>query len=114
MYTAGDDPHSNFETFNMAVEAMAKTQTVEESHPAETEYVSKLDETRRRVAQQREAVEKYAAQGLELKRKGDAIYADYQRCDDVLKSITAAREKLGWDEVMKRLAGSDENVTVSL
>ena len=61
--------------------------------------------------QQEEAVGRYEEEAVVLKARGDAIYEHYSRCEQVLTSVIEAKERLGWDEVQKRLAASDENVT---
>jgi predicted ribosome quality control (RQC) complex YloA/Tae2 family protein len=100
-----------FATFNLAVEALADTFSEKEAQVLPGAPSSRVEETRRMARQQEEAVERYGKEAVVLKARGDAIYEHYSRCEEVLKSVIEAKERLGWDEVKKRLAASDESVT---
>ena len=64
------------------------------------EYVDpEIVKLQKRVAKQRETVEQYREEAEQLKKRADAIYADYQRINELLEVLQKFRTQLTWDKL---------------
>jgi predicted ribosome quality control (RQC) complex YloA/Tae2 family protein len=62
-----------------------------------------------RMQKQMQALGKFRDEEEKLVRKGELVYAHYQMCDGILKTIREARDKgYSWDEIKTKLKSSDK------
>lgn len=94
-----------FESFNKALDAFFGARAVKEVKAAIVEKKSeKLGMYERRLKQQQEAIDKFDKEANEQIKKGEVIYAEYQRVEDIIKVIKSARDKgFSWDDIRKIL-----------
>ncbi|HUL62168.1 MAG TPA: ribosome rescue protein RqcH [Methanocella sp.] len=94
-----------FATFNQALDAYFGARTATEIRAAATEKkAEKTGPLERRLRQQEEAIAKFDRDATEDVRRGEIIYADYQRVDEIIKVIGSARAKgYSWDDIRKTL-----------
>lgn len=77
-----------YETFNQALDAFYQRMREPEQETAGEVERNKLE---RRIDQQRQAIEDFKQQTVVARRRGDAIYANYQTCQELL---AAARDDI--------------------
>lgn len=77
-----------YESFNRALDAFYQQMREPEREMESTVERGKLE---RRIEQQRQAIERFKEQTAAARRRGDAIYANYQTCQELL---SAARENI--------------------
>lgn len=94
-----------FDTFNKALdEYFSKHIAIEKKVVLEDKKAEKLGVFERRMKQQEDAIAKFEKEEKENARKGEVIYAEYARVDEVIKVIKAARDKgYSWDDIRKTL-----------
>ncbi|MCD1294821.1 hypothetical protein CUJ83_07390 [Methanocella sp. CWC-04] len=94
-----------FESFNKALDAYYSKQVATEVKAAIVEKKEeKLNVFERRLRQQEDAIKKFEKDEKENVRKGEVIYAEYPKVEEVLKVIKGAREKgYSWDDIRKIL-----------
>lgn len=65
---------------------------------------TKSEKVMRKIAQQEESIKELGKKSAEFKEKGDAIYANWQQLDELMKNIKQWREQgLSYDEINKKL-----------
>ncbi|MBP5203362.1 MAG: NFACT family protein, partial [Candidatus Methanomethylophilaceae archaeon] len=58
-----------------------------------------VEKLNRRVAKQEETLEGYREEEAEMRRKADALYADYQKTSELLAVLDEQSKKIGWDKL---------------
>jgi predicted ribosome quality control (RQC) complex YloA/Tae2 family protein len=97
-----------FATFNEAVDAYFAEGLAEvEAEDISDEFMGHVNKLQHQAGQQRHAAEAYEAEISVNQRRGDLIYANFQHCEAVLRDLLEAKEALGWQEVERRVAGTD-------
>ena len=94
-----------FDSFNKALdEYFSKHIAIEKKVVLEDKKAEKLGVFERRLKQQEDAIAKFEKEEKENARKGEVIYAEYAKVDEVIKVIKAARDKgYSWDDIRKTL-----------
>ncbi|WP_424358081.1 ribosome rescue protein RqcH [Methanocella sp. MCL-LM] len=94
-----------FETFNKALDAFFGARIAKEVKAAVVEKkTEKLGMFERRLRQQQDAIAKFEKEEKENALKGEVIYAEYQRVEEIIKVIKGARDKgYSWDDIRKIL-----------
>ncbi len=94
-----------FDSFNKALdEYFSKHIAIEKKVVLEDKKAEKLGVFERRMKQQEDAIAKFEKEEKENARKGEVIYAEYAKVDEVIKVIKAARDKdYSWDDIRKIL-----------
>jgi len=108
------------ETFNRALDLFYQRDTREPEE--EKKGNVERDRLRRRIEQQQDAIERFQEQMAAARRRGDAIYASYQTCEDLIEAATGEDETYDGDvvwsysypEVTAVLPFQDDEVEVTL
>ena len=58
-----------------------------------------VEKLNRRIAKQEETLEGYREEEAEMRRKADALYADYQKTSELLAVLDEQSKKIGWDKL---------------
>lgn len=92
-----------FESFNKALDAYYGKKAAAVAKAVIVEKKSeKLGVLERRLKQQEDAIAKFEREEKENARKGEVVYGEYQKVEDVIKVIGAARSKgVSWDDIRK-------------
>lgn len=88
-----------FETYNKAIDSAF---VVTEETPVATVKESKTDIM---IKKQEEKVGAYAKEIDENTAKGELIYTNYAKIEDILNTLGAAKKKYSWKEIKERLKG---------
>ena len=87
---------SEEETFSKALNTFISTAKEAE----EQAFVDpELEKLQRRVDRQTETIEEYLGEAEDQKKRGDAIYVNYQKVDELLKVMNEQSKKLGWEKL---------------
>ncbi|RLG33731.1 fibronectin-binding domain-containing protein, partial [Methanosarcinales archaeon] len=132
-YSSDTFEKEEFESFNAALDAYYSTRGLTEGFESEKRVVSKkLSRIERILKQQEDAITKFEQEESLCKRKGEAIYTNYQIIDEILSAIRSAIDKgYSWQEIeriiesnrgakiesvtaIKSLDGSKKTVTLDL
>ncbi|MBC7095012.1 ribosome rescue protein RqcH [Thermococcus sp.] len=93
-----------FETFSEALDEYFGTITIER---AKSEKTKKLQEKKKSLEitlkKQKEMIDGFERQMRENQEIGDLIYANFAFVDNLIKELSKAVEKFGWDEFKKRI-----------
>lgn len=86
----------HYDTMSLAIAAYLK----ETDSDKELEYVDpEIEKLEKRIAKQQETVMEYKESSDDLRRHADALYADYQKADELLKVMNEQSKKLPWDKL---------------
>ena len=103
-----------FESFNLALDEFFGKKSleivVEKKEIVKKEKIGVLE---RRLNQQQSAIEKFTKDAEKNNLIAESIYADYKKCDDMLKVLIEARKKHSWKEIKKILKGSKYSELIS-
>ena len=115
----GDTEIEEYTSMNRALEAAAISSM---DHLAESMFNSrnekgeKMDphvaKVERKLAQQGRGIQKFRENIRLNKELGNLIYLNYQRLEEILNALATAQEKMGWDEVRKRIKDIPDIVSV--
>ncbi|GAB3682684.1 ribosome rescue protein RqcH [Salinarchaeum chitinilyticum] len=111
--TLASEPH---DTFNAAVDAYFHELQRAESDAGESagkpdrpDFEGEIETQERIIAQQEEAIVGFEAEAEDLRAAAEALYANYDLVDELLRTVSAAREEgHDWDAVEERLAEGAE------
>ncbi len=109
----GKNEKKYFGTFNDALDEYFSPETGKKGELKEEKNVGGNAEKpglyEYRMQKQMQALGKFKDEEGKLVRKGELIYAHYQMCDGILKTIRDARDKgYSWDEIKSKLKISDK------
>ncbi len=97
-----------FESFNEALDDYY-SKMISVSEELEELKNEELEKLKKRLELQEETKRKYDEEAEKYRKIGDAIYENYQVIEKILKVFRDARERLGWDEIKRRIK-SDEKL----
>jgi len=102
-----------YENFSKALVAFfAFTMTLPEVHVERGDIDDQISRFERQLSSQEEAISRFKEDIKKNRACADAIYAHFQDCERDLDAIRSAQEELGWEEVSKRIEGSEYPVSV--
>lgn len=107
VYSGYDRKH--FETFNDAADEYYSRKIIEEAEMRESENKT-LEKIKKRLEEQILAKERFEREMGDFKRKGDFIYENYMKIENIIQSFRRAREKRSWDEI-KNIIKQDKNLS---
>ena len=86
------------ETFGSMSEAIAHMITIVKDD--EEDIVDpEVEKLRRRVDRQKETIDEYRMESVDLRLRADSIYTNYEKVNELLSVLTAQSKKLGWDKL---------------
>ncbi|MCL2608232.1 MAG: NFACT family protein [Methanomassiliicoccaceae archaeon] len=87
------------ETFNSMSAAIAgMIATVKENE--EEDFVDpEIEKLQRRVDRQKETIDEYRMESVDLRSRADLIYANYEKVNELLTVLSVQSKKLGWDKL---------------
>ncbi len=95
--------------FDLARGVEEETDAAGES--ARPDFEEEIARCERIIDQQEEAIERFAEQADAEREKAELLYARYDLVDEILSTVTEARESHAWEEIEARLAeGADRGV----
>lgn len=98
-------PREYFESFNDAADEFFSSVFREEiKRVHEERWAREVGRFEKRLRIQKETLEKFRKTIETSTRKGELIYANYQRIQEILDSIRDARERYSWKEIRKIIA----------
>lgn len=71
----------------------------------ESQYAKKINEIKRIIGEQENAIKDMQAKEEELRKKGEIIYNNYQLVNEILTIINKSKEKYSWEEIKEKLKG---------
>lgn len=94
-----------FDSFNKALDEFFGARAVAEVKAVAVEKkAEKAGVFERRLKQQQDAIARFDREAKEHVRKGELIYGEYKRVEEVVKVIKGARDKgFSWDDIRKTL-----------
>jgi predicted ribosome quality control (RQC) complex YloA/Tae2 family protein len=95
-----------YEHFSKALDIFFNT-GIKKITPEKIKITKQEDMLKRRLRQQHEAIEKFSSQEMQLKKKGELLYGNYQTVNEILMIINKARQQFAWDEIKTRLNNTD-------
>ncbi|MBI2546247.1 NFACT family protein [Candidatus Woesearchaeota archaeon] len=86
-------------TFNDAIQDYFSQLTIKKpsKHEKEIQKLVKI------IANEKQTIAEYETQEIEEKQKAEALYANYQLADEILREIKKARQKYSWKEIKEKL-----------
>ncbi len=97
-----------FETFNEALDDYY-SKMISVSEELEELKSEELERLKKRLEIQEETMRKYVEEAERYRKIGDAMYENYQMVEKILEAFREAKERLGWEEIRKRVK-SDEKL----
>ncbi|MDR0522867.1 MAG: NFACT family protein [Candidatus Methanoplasma sp.] len=85
-----------FPTMSLAIDALIRESKEEEDAAAVDPDAERL---RKRIEKQRETIESYLEEAEGLKARADALYADYQAADGLLKVLLEQSSRISWEKL---------------
>jgi len=64
----------------------------------------KIEKIKRQIAQQTKSIDEFYAEQERARNLGDKIYANYGIIENALNTLLEAKERLGWQEIMKQFS----------
>ena len=116
----GDTDIEKHPSMNRALESMAISSmdhlagSMFESTDGEGKKVDpRVAKVERKIAQQERGIRQFRETIKLNKELGDMIYLNYRRLEEILNALVIGKEKLGWEEVQKRISDIPDIVSVN-
>lgn len=101
-------------TFSQALDAYFSKPAPDVVHDKRAEKVTEeRDRLARQLAQQQAAVEKFRAEEIAAKKRGDVLYAHFVDVEDLLRYLRQATRDIGWAATREQLAKHPQGKLVS-